>query len=92
MEIQHSAQQQIFTTIKDVILAHIGMDTVLHPESRLEDDLAIDSLELVELGVKLEKLFDIKIRYQQMRSCKTLQDLADLVQSTKDAHLCDRKP
>ena len=84
IQTQYSTQEQVFATIKEVILAHIGTDTVLHPETRLEDDLAVDSLELVELGVKLEKLFDIKVGNQQVRSCKTLQDLTGLVQSTKE--------
>ena len=83
MQTQYSTQEQIFTTIKEVVLAHLGADTVLYPDTQLEDDLAIDSLELVELAVKLEKLFDIEVGNQQVRCCKTLQDLTGLVQSTK---------
>ena len=83
MQAQYSTHEQVFTTIKEVVLAYIGIDTALHPETELEDDLAIDSLELIELGIKLEKLFDIKMLNQQIRSCKTLRDLTGLVQSTK---------
>jgi len=83
MQTQYSTQEQVFTTIKEVVLAHIGTDTALYPETKLEDDLAIDSLELVELSVKLERLFDIEVGNQQVRCCKTLQDLTGLVQSAK---------
>ncbi len=82
---QQSTQEQIFVTIKEVVLAYIGTDVKLYPETQLEGDLAVDSLELVELGVKLEKLFDIKLDNQQVRLCKTLQDLVGLVQSTKQS-------
>lgn len=48
-------------------------------ESKLNDDLAFDSLDYVDLAVKLEKEFDIKIEDDVIDKWKTVQDVVDYV-------------
>jgi acyl carrier protein len=59
---------------------HLGNDVVLSPESDLLNDLGMDSLEQVELGLKLEKYFGIKIPAAALRTCVTIEDVVQLVQ------------
>ena len=48
-------------------------------ESKLNDDLVFDSLDYVDLAVKLEKEFDIKIEDDVIDKWKTVQDVVDYV-------------
>lgn len=48
-------------------------------ESKLNDDLAFDSLDYVDLAVKLEEEFDIKIEDDAIDEWKTVQDVVDYV-------------
>ncbi len=48
--------------VKDVLINDIGMDDVeISLNSRLKEDLEVDSTELVEVIAALEKKFKIKI-------------------------------
>lgn len=58
------------------------MDIKLTPETLLEDELEIDSLERVELGIKLEKTFLLQLSDSDIRECTTLGDLMCLLIQT----------
>ena len=82
---------QVFTPeivssrIEKIISEQVGSDTVLSPETSLQDDLGMDSLELVELGITLENTFDVSIPDADMRRCATFDDLIQLVCHTESA-------
>lgn len=71
--------QDVFTTIVDTITEMLGTKSILFAETRLYDDLDMDSLEMVELGVILERKFAIKFSLAQIRSCTTLEDILNVV-------------
>ena len=59
----------------------------LKPRAALFSDLELDSLDIVDLIVALEKAFSIKIRTeaaQSFRDVRTLQDLYDTVGKMRD--------
>ncbi len=72
-------QEAIASHIEEIIKEHIGTDEVLTPETNLQDDLAVDSLERVELGIKLEKAFGIVLTNDKVRNVVTLGDFIQLV-------------
>lgn len=74
-------QEAIASQVEDVIRAHVGADEVLTPETHLQDDLAVDSLERMELGIKLEKAFGIELANEKIRRVSTLGDFIQLVSS-----------
>jgi acyl carrier protein len=53
----------------------------LRPESRLRDDLGLDSLDGVDLVVALEVAFGFRIPEQQARGIRTLGDVYDRIRS-----------
>ncbi len=56
----------------------------LLPEKLIFDDLGLDSLDIVDLVVALQKKFDIKIRSDdRVRSVRTLGDVHRLVQAIR---------
>jgi acyl carrier protein len=66
--------------VYDILREHLGSNVILLPESDLLNDLGMDSLEQVELGLKLEKDFGRKIPIAQLRVCVTVEEVIQLVQ------------
>ena len=81
--VNDSAQELVSSRVKDIIRQQVGSETLLSPETDLLNDLGIDSLEFVELSLKMEKEFGKKIRFAELRSCVTIEDVTQLVQKSK---------
>ena len=74
-----TSERLVTERIYQILQQHLGNDIVLSPGSDLLNDLGMDSLEQVELGLKLEKDFGIKIPVREMRSCVTVEEVVQLV-------------
>ena len=72
--------QKVSSRIEEIIRLQTACDFELTPETDLLTDLAIDSLELVETGLKIEKEFGRKLPIVELRRCLTLGELVQLVQ------------
>jgi acyl carrier protein len=81
--VNDSAREHVSARIEDIIRQQVGSETPLSPETDLLNDLGIDSLELVELNLKMEKEFGKKIRIADLRGCVTIEDVTQLVQQSK---------
>ena len=66
--------------VYEILQRHLGSGITFSPESDLLNDLGMDSLEQVELGLKLEKDFRIKIPIAYLRSCITVGEVIELVE------------
>lgn len=51
----------------------------LKPEALLKEDLGIDSLDLVDVVVIVDRIFGFKIKPEEMKSVKTLTQFYDYV-------------
>lgn len=49
----------------------------INQESHLKDDLGIDSLDLVDITVQLETLFDVQFKPKDLDKIKTVGDLLE---------------
>jgi len=56
----------------------------IHPKALLMDDLNFDSIDAVDLMVKLQEATGRKVKPEQFEGVKTVDDLAGLVQSLHD--------
>lgn len=66
--------------IKQISSLWAGIDEEeICAESKLDDDLVFDSLDYVDLAVKLEKEFDVRIEDDVIDKWKTVQDVVDYV-------------
>lgn len=53
---------------------------MLKPEAHIFTDLGLDSLDIVDLVVELQRAFGVKIRDEQdVREIRTLQDIYDFI-------------
>lgn len=75
---------KMFEEIKKVLVESANVDAnKVTMEANLKDDLAIDSLDAVELVLDLETKFDIKIEDEEIESLVTVADIVKLVESKK---------
>ncbi len=66
--------------IQKVVFKSVSVDNVT-PESRLQEDLDLDSARLVDLVLNLEDEFAIRIEDDRIEKLKTFQDLINLVRA-----------
>jgi acyl carrier protein len=67
--------------VKEIIADQLGLavDEVA-AESKIKDDLGADSLDMVELVMKLEDEFSLKIPEGELLTIVTVEDIADFIQ------------
>lgn len=58
----------------------VDIDDVV-PEASLVEDLGADSLDLVELMMSMEDVFDVDISDEQAEKLRTVKDVIDFLES-----------
>ena len=74
-----------FEKVKEVIVnaANIDEDKIKLSAS-LENDLGLDSLDAVELGMALEEEFDLTIDEDKLASFKAVEDIVNFIDNAKE--------
>lgn len=72
----------VFEKVKKVFVDTINCsEDEVEPDKRLAEDLDIDSLDAVEIGMALESAFDIEIPDEELSKFVTVKDVVDYVES-----------
>ena len=75
------SQDQIYQKVVSVIEELFEIDAQdITPESHLYEDLDIDSIDAVDLVVELKKMTGKKIKPEQFKSVRTVQDVVVAVE------------
>ena len=73
-------KQEIFLRLQRILQDTFAIDAdSIKLESRLSDDLDIDSIDAVDLIVKLKPLVGKRLQPDVFKSVRTLQDVVDAV-------------
>jgi acyl carrier protein len=76
---------EIFSRVQRVISRKLGIsENIVKAESRFEQDLAADSLDMVEIVIAVEDEFTelgLEVEDSEMDKWKTVQDVVNLVVS-----------
>ncbi len=74
-------RQEVFGTIRDIIVEQLGVDAdEVKEEASFQDDLNADSLDLVELIMSMEDKFaGMKIPDEDAEKIQTVADAVDYV-------------
>lgn len=68
--------------VKDIIAEQLGLSTEeIDDTSKIKDDLGADSLDMVELVMKLEDEFSLKIPEEDLQKIITVEDVAVFIQN-----------
>ena len=76
----------IFEKLKELISEQMGIEAgSIAMESNFEEDLGVDSLDIVELSMALEQEFDIgEMTEEDLATIKTVGDLVSYLQKQLD--------
>ena len=67
--------------VKQILTTRLGMPADdITPDSRLVDDLGMDSLDAVELAIATERQFGLSISDEQVSKLVTVADIMKLVE------------
>lgn len=73
-----------FEKIQKIIAEEMNLNAdEVKPESRFVEDLAADSLDVIQIVLKLEEEFDIEIPDDAVEQISTVQDAVDQIKSKK---------
>ncbi|AJJ12633.1 phosphopantetheine attachment site family protein [Yersinia rohdei] len=79
-------KQEIYQQITDLLVKLFELDAAdIKPESRLYEELELDSIDAVDLVVHLQKATGKKIMPEMFKSVRTVQDIVDAVDNLLNA-------
>ena len=72
-------RKEIFEEVERIIENVTNTDDAIIVENSTFADINVDSLDLIEIVLKLKKKFDINISYLEFEGLQTVGDIIDLV-------------
>ena len=73
-------KEEILKKIQEMLAQLFDLDPEeIKPESKLFEELELDSIDAVDLGVKLQKQIGKKIMPEDFKQVRTVQDVVDVV-------------
>jgi len=73
-------KEQIFNEVRDVLVKDFECDpAAIKPEAHLVNDLDFDSIDAVDLVVRLQQRTGIKVVTEDFKSIATLGDVVDVI-------------
>ncbi len=72
----------IFETVREIIVENLGCDEdEVKLETNLIEDLEADSLDIVDISLKLEEEYGIKVEEEDFEKLNTVQDIVSYIES-----------
>ena len=77
-------EQEIFEKVKAIVVEQLGVDEEkVRKEATFVDDLAADSLDIVELVMGIEEEFDIEIADSEAEKIVTIGDVVEYIKNNQ---------
>jgi len=78
--------QEIFQRLREILIETFDTEPAhIAPEARLYEDLDIDSIDAVDLIVKLKPLVGKRLQPEAFKTVRTLQDVINALQGLIEA-------
>jgi acyl carrier protein len=75
-------KNEIETTVRNIIIDKWGLsESEVTPDSHMKDDLGADSLDIIELSMKVEEVFSMKIPDEEADQFVYVKDVVDYIDS-----------
>ena len=72
---------EILESVTRILVETFEIDaTRVRPEADLAEDLGLDSIDAIDLAVKLEELTGLRVEEGQLKAVRTMQDVIELVE------------
>jgi len=71
-------KEEFFSKVTEVLVDHFELErNLIKPEARLLEDLDLDSIDGIELILKLEEQYGEKISAENLKAARTVQDVVN---------------
>lgn len=76
------SKEEIYIELKKILVELFEMkETVIHLDASLYEDLDLDSIDAIDLVVKLQEMTGKKVKPEDFKSARTVQDVVNIVQT-----------
>ena len=73
--------QDVFKTLKDTLVEQFDIDPAkITPEARLAEDLDLDSIDAVDMIIKLQEMTGRKVSPEEFKSVRTVADVQHVIE------------
>ena len=72
---------QIYTQLSELLQAYLKAETMVKQDSRLVDDLGLDSVQTMEMLMDLEDRLDVSIPLNFLPEVHTVDDLVKVLEN-----------
>lgn len=74
------SRDEIFAQIRATLIENFEIDPGrITNEARLMDDLELDSIDAIDMAVRIQEITDVRVEEEDLRKLKTVGDTVDLV-------------
>ena len=71
---------QVVEKLGEILLAHTEVDTsALTEASHIRAELGLDSLDLMDVVMRIEEAYKIRLTHQDLEKAETIADLVSLI-------------
>jgi acyl carrier protein len=73
--------QDVFKSLKDTLVEQFDIDPAkVTPEARLYEDLDLDSIDAVDMIIKLQEITGRKVSPEDFKSVRTVADVQQVIE------------
>ncbi len=73
--------QDVFKALKDTLVEQFDIDPAkITPEARLAEDLDLDSIDAVDMIIKLQEMTGRKVSPEDFKSVRTVADVQQVIE------------
>jgi acyl carrier protein len=84
MQTSNKTDDDISFIVKDIMMYKLGLEeSQLSESANIQDDLGIDSLDMIELQMEFEKRLDIRITDEEGEHLRTIKDIINFIKKKK---------
>ncbi len=74
------SKEQIFEEVKKILVEEMEIDeTSVNLDANLFEDLDLDSIDAVDIAVRMQKFTDKKLSPEEFKKIKTINDVVEAV-------------
>ncbi|HEX5055455.1 MAG TPA: acyl carrier protein [Gammaproteobacteria bacterium] len=73
-------KEEIFNELKHILIEIFEMDeSAITPEAKLYEELDLDSIDAVDLVVKLQQITGKRVKPEEFKSARQVSDVVDVI-------------
>jgi len=74
------SENEVLKWVAEILTREFALEAAtLRPETRLIEDLDLDSIDAIDMAVRIEEKTGLVLSAEELQSIETIQDVVDLI-------------